>query len=704
MKNENFLVLIISCLILFSCSSPKPTPDTMNPFYSEYGTPYQLPPFGLIKNEHFLPAFREGIRLHKEEVEAIVSNTELPSFSNTIEALEYSGSLLKKVNDVFYNLTSSNTNDTLQQIAKEIAPEISRHNDDINLNPVLFARISQVYEQRDSLNLSREQYKLLENKYKDLVRGGANLKPEDQERFRQINEGLSTLTLQFGDNLLAETNRYRLVIDDERNLSGLPSSVVTAAAETAKEEGMEGKWVFTLDAPSRIPFLQYADNRDLRKELFLAYINKGNNDNENDNKAILSKIVRLRTEKARLLGYASHADFILEKNMAKQPENVYKLLNQLWERSVPVANQKAVELQARINADGRGFSLEPWDWWYYAEKVKKEKYNFDEEALRPYFKLENVIGGVFEVSKRLYGLEFVERKDLQAYHPDARAYEVKEADGTLTGILYMDFFPRSSKRGGAWMNNYRDQYRKEGTNVIPVVTVVCNFSKPSADRPALLSFEEVSTLFHEFGHALHGLLSNCTYPSISGTSVPRDFVELPSQIMENWAAEPEVLQLFALHFETGQPIPAEMITNLKASENFNQAFNMIEYLAASILDMDYHTLKAPFDEDVLAFEKNVMAKIGLMPQIVSRYRSTYFQHIFSGGYSAGYYSYMWAEVLDADAFQAFKETSLFDPATASSFRNNILSRGGTEDPMTLYKQFRGAEPAIEPLLRKKGLL
>ncbi len=700
-----FILAGVLALLVTSCREKQlKMQETVNPFFTEYITPFQVPPFDQIRNEHFMPAFVEGMKQQLEEVNSIIQDQEAPSFANTIEALEYSGSLLRKVSDIFYNLTSSNTSDELQRIAREMAPVMAKHRDDINLNPLLFDRVKAVYAQRDSLGLNQEQYKLLENKYKDFVRGGANLNKEEQERFRKINETLSSLTLQFGDNLLKETNAFKLVIDKREDLAGLPNAVIQAASDAANAAGLPDKWVFTLDNPSRLPFLTYADNRDLRRELFMAYINKGNHGDSTDNKAIVSEIVRLRIERAHLLGYESHADFILEKNMAKEPKKVYELLDKLCQVVLPAATREAEALQNKIKNEGGDFRLEPWDWWYYSEKIKKEKYNFDEEVLRSYFKLDEVINGVFMVANKLYGLQFTERADLPKYHPDARVFEVRESNGSHVGILYMDFFPRESKRFGAWMNNYRDQYRKDGQHISPVVTVVCNFSKPTADQPSLLSYDETSTLFHEFGHALHGLLSDCTYPSLSGTSVPRDFVELPSQIMENWAAEPEVLYMFARHYQTGEPIPEELLENLKNSQYFNQGFTMAEYLAASYLDMDWHTLSSNPQTDVLRFEDNSMKHIGLIPEIVSRYRSTYFQHIFSGGYSSGYYSYVWAQVLDSDAYEAFRHTSIFDPATALSFRQNILEMGGTEDPMVLYKRFRGAEPRIEPLLKKKRML
>ncbi|MFQ6108535.1 MAG: M3 family metallopeptidase, partial [Candidatus Aminicenantales bacterium] len=515
---------------------------------------------------------------------------------------------------------------------------------------------------------------------------------------------LSVLTLKFGENILKEDNRFELVIDKEEDLAGLPQSVVTAAAEAAKERGHEGKWVFTLHKPSMIPFLQYSEKRDLREKIFKAYINRCNHNDELDNKALLSRIVTLRIEKAHLLGYKTHADFILEMNMAKKPENVYGLLDQIWKPALEMAKKESRELQGMIQKEGKDFKLKPWDWWYYAEKVKKAKYDLDEEMLRPYFKLENVRNGAFYVANKLYGLQFIERKDVPKYHEDVKVFEVRDTDNTQVGILYTDYFPRASKRGGAWMNSFRKQYRMDGGEIHPIITNNGNFSKPTGKKPALLSSEEVLTLFHEFGHALHGLLSNCTYYRLSGTAVPRDFVELPSQIMENWAFEPEVLKMYAKHYETGEVIPQELIDKIKKASLFNQGFATVEYLAASYLDMDWHTLSEAGEIDVEKFETESMNRIGLIPEIVVRYRSPYFRHIFSGGYSAGYYSYIWAEVLDADAFEAFKENGLFEPKTALSFRKNILERGGTEDPMSLYIRFRGAEPKVEPLLKRKGLI
>jgi peptidyl-dipeptidase Dcp len=694
------IALISFALVLLFLSGATPQ---QNPFFSEFDTPFQVPPFDQIKEEHYLPAFKEGMKQQLQEIEAIVNSPELPTFENTIEALESSGTLLRRVDNVFGVLNGSMTNEKMQAIAKEAAPLQSKHQDDILLNEKLYQRIKSVYNQKDSLKLTGEQSMLLEKYYKDFVRGGANLDQEKKTRLREINKELSILTVKFGENILKENNRFELVTENEEDLAGLPQAVITAAAETAKERGQEGKWVFTLHKPSMIPFLQFSEKRDLREKIFKAYINRGNNNDDLDNKKILSKIAALRSERANLLGYKTHSDFVLELNMAKKPENVYKLLNQLWEPALKRAKKEAQDLQSMIDEEGKDFKLKPWDWWYYAEKLKKAKYELEDEILRPYFKLENVIDGVFTVANRLYGIQFTERTDIPKYHQDVKVFEVKEADGSHIGILYTDYFPRVSKRGGAWMNSFRKQSKMGGKNIYPVITNNGNFSKPTGDKPALISTEEVLTLFHEFGHALHGLLTNCTYNRLSGTSVSRDFVELPSQIMENWAFEPKVLKMYAKHYETGEAIPQELIDKLKNASLFNQGFANVEYLAASFLDMDWHTLTEPKEMDVDTFENESLNKIGLIPEIIVRYRSTYFNHIFSGGYSSGYYSYIWAEVLDADAFEAFKETSLFDQQTAQSFRKNILAKGGTEDPMTLYKRFRGAEPKVEPLLKKRGL-
>lgn len=692
------LFVILACVV--SCSFAL---QTQNPFFEKWDTPFGVPPFETITNEHFLPAMEEGIQQQKNEIDAIVGNPEPPTFENTIEALEATGDLLTKVGNVFRNLNSANTNEEMQEIAKEAAPIVSKHYDEIMFNEKLFERIKAVFEQKDKLGLTPEQKKLLEDYYREFVRGGANLSPEHKAELAKINEELSVLSLQFGENLLKENNRFELVITDEKDLAGLPENVRTAAAETAKERGHEGKWVFTLHKPSMVPFIQYSDKRELREKIFKAYMNRGNNNDELDTKKILARMADLRVKRAQLLGYETHAHLVLEEYMAKKPENVYDLLNKLWKPALARAKDEAEALQQMIYEEGNDFKLEAWDWWYYAEKLKKAKYALDDEILRPYFELENVRRGVFTLANKLWGITFEEITDIPKYHDEVRVFEVKEADGTHIGILYTDYYPRSSKRGGAWMSAYRIQSSRRGNKVTPVITNVCNFSRPTGDKPALLNFDEVETLFHEFGHALHGLLSDVTYEKLAGTEVAQDFVELPSQIMENWVTEPEMLKLYAKHYKTGETIPQELIDKIKNARLFNQGFATTEYLAASFLDMDWHTLTEPKELDAITFEAKSMNEIGLIPEIVVRYKSYYFRHIFSGGYSSGYYSYIWAAVLDADAFQAFKETSLFDRKTAQSFRDNILARGGTEDPMTLYIRFRGAEPEIDPLLERRGL-
>ncbi len=692
-----FALFIIASLIGGSVSASE------NPFYEEWDTPYGVPDFSLVKNEYYMPAFKDGMKQEMVEIEAIANNTEPPTFENTIEALEATGALLERVSSVFFNLNSSNTDDEMQDIAKKVAPMLSQHGDEIFLNAELFVRVKTVYDKRAELGLDTEQMRLLEEYYKDFVAGGANLQGADKEAFSTINERLSVLSLQFGENVLDENNAFELVIEEESDLAGLPESAIQGAVETAEERGHEGKWVFTLHKPSMIPFLTYSDKRELREQIYKAYINKGNNGNDLDNKAILAEMAALRVQRAHLLGYESHADYVLDRRMAKEPEAVYDLLNQLWTPALARAKTEVDEMQAMIDEEGGDFKLESWDWWYYAEKVKKAKYDFDDEALRPYFELDNVRAGAFEVAGRLFGITFEPRDDIPTYHEDVEVFEVKDADGSHIGIYYVDYFPRASKRGGAWMNSIRKQSRLQGKEVTPVIVNVGNLSKPTDDAPSLLSVDEVATLWHEFGHGLHGLLSDCTYNRLSGTAVPWDFVEMPSQVMENWAMEPEVLALYARHYETGELIPDELIAKMKRARHFNQGFATTEYLAASILDMDWHTLTAPTELEPLAFEDQCLNRIGLIPEIISRYRSPYFRHIFAGGYSAGYYSYVWAEVLDADAFEAFKENGILDHATGMRFRELILARGGTEDPMVLFKRFRGADPTIEPLLKRRGL-
>ena len=703
---RTFLSLFAASVLLSSCNSDKCETSNGNPFFAEYNTPHQTAPFDKIKFEHYKPAFLEGMKQEQAEVLAIANSTEEPTFANTIEAFEKTGELLSKVSNVFYAQKGFNNNDSIAKLAKELSPLETKHSADISLNENLFKRIKTVYDKKDDLKLSVEQNTLLEKMYEGFVRSGANLDADQKAKLREIDEKLSLLTMQFGDNVLKETNAFELVIDKKEDLAGLPESVIGAAAEKATAAGKEGKWMFGLDKPSMLPFLQYSDKRDLREKLYMGYVNRGNNNNEFDNKKNAQEIANLRIERSKLFGFKNHAAYVLDKNMAKTPEKALELLNKLWDAALPNAKKEAVELQKMINKEGGKFKLASWDWWYYSDKVKKAKYALDEEELRPYFEINNVRDGAFALATKLWGIKFVERNDIAKFHEECQTWELQEADGTHIGIFYLDYHPRASKRGGAWMDSFRKQSGL-GTDkeITPIIMNICNFTKPVGDGPALISPDEVETLFHEFGHALHGFFSKCRYNQLSGTSVSRDFVELPSQVMENWCFEPEMLAIYAKHYKTGEVIPTELVNKIQAAGKFNQGFGTVEYLAASMLDMKYHTLTEPLTEDVMTFEKNYLEGLGLIPEIYSRYRSTYFNHIFSSpvGYSAGYYAYIWAGVLDSDAFQAFKDKSLFDQATAKAFRDNVLSQGGTEDPMVLYKRFRGAEPSIEPLLKKRGL-
>lgn len=701
MKSKFFLLIIFLFCSIISAQGNR---DMNNPFFKNWDTPFGTPPFNDIKIEHYLPAFKEGIQEFLREVSVIAENNNPPTFSNTIEALEKSGLLLTNVRRVFDNLNSVITNDEMQKIALESAPLLSKINDDLYLNPKLFSRIKSLNDKKDELNLNPEQKKLLGDWYKSFVLGGANISDSDKGKLRKINEELSVLFVKFSDNILKETNAIGLVIDNKDDLKGLPESVIQGALETAKNKGLEGKWAFTLQRASWTPFLQYSQKRELREKLYKAYINRGNNNNENDTKSLINKIVNLRIQKANLLGFKDFSSLALDRAMAKNPKNVSDFLTQLWTPAVKRAKDEVADMQKIIDNENGSFKLMPWDWWHYAEKVKKEKYDLDESMLRPYFKLENVVEGVFTLTSKLFGLKYVERNDIQIYHPDVKVFEVQEANGKHVGILYTDYFPRETKSSGAWMSEFRTQSNMDGKFITPVIYNCGNFSKPTTDKPALLSIDEVNTLFHEFGHALHGLLSNVTYPSVSGTSVSRDFVELPSQIMENWATEPEMLKLYAKHYQTGEVMPQELIDKLKSARLFNQGFETVEYLAASLLDMDWHTLSSQSEFDAIKFEKESLNKMGIIPEINSRYQSTNFLHIFSSdGYASGYYSYIWAAVLDADAFQAFKETSLFDQKNANAFRKFILEKGGSEEPMELYKKFRGREPKIDALLMRRGL-
>ncbi|MCH7962972.1 MAG: M3 family metallopeptidase [Bacteroidetes bacterium] len=693
------MLLFAGALIFTSCST-----EETNPLLAKWDTLFETPPFDKIKTEHYLPAFEKAIKIHNKEIDKIAKNYAEATFANTIEALDYSGTLLKRVRRVFSAMNESMSNEQMKVISKEVSPMLSNHIDDINLNEELFNRVKEIYEKRESLELNTEQKILLDKYYKGFVRGGANLKDESKEEFRKINEELSVLSVQFGENVLKETNTFELVIDNKDDLEGLPENVISGAAETAIDKGYTGKWVFTIHKPSMIPFLQYSAKRDLRKKIYSAYFLKGDNNNEIDNKKILSRMAMLRLKRARLLGYETHAHYVLEEQMASNPDNVYALLDKLWTPALKRSIQERVEMQEIINAEGNSFELQPWGWWYYAEKLKKAKYNMDEEELRPYFQVENVIDGVFGLATRLWGIKFEERDDISKYHPDVKTFEVKEADGSHIGILYIDYFPRESKRAGAWMDVFQKQYKKDGKMIYPIIYNVGNFSKPTGDKPALLSLDEVHTLFHEFGHAVHGLLSDCTYELISGTDTPRDFVEFPSQVMENWSMHPDVLKYYAKHYETGEVIPKELVDKIQNASLFNQGFETLEYLAASYLDMDWHTITDPVEYDAIKFENESMGRIGLIPEILPRYRSSYFNHIFSGSYSSGYYSYIWAEVLDADAFNAFVQTGdVYNKEFAAKYRKYILASGGTDDSMELYKRFRGEDPSIEPLLKRRGL-
>src|SRR5690554_150312 len=695
---RKILFILIAFMTLIACNESQKSGDHGSIFMTEYDTPFGTPPFDQITFEDYKPAFLAGMEQQTEEVEAIINNTEEPTFENTIVALDNSGKTLSRVSRVFYGLRGTNTDDKMNALAEELSPLLSAHSDNIYLNEDLFKRIKAVHDNSVNLNLTTEQSRLLDEYYKSFVRSGIMLNEADKERLREINKELSSLTLKFGNNLLKETNDYKLVIDNEEDLSGLPASVIANAANE------EGKWVFGLQKPSWLPFLQYADNRDLREKLYKAMYMRGDNDNENDNKAVINDIVNLRIEKANLLGYDSHAHYTLDENMAKTPENVYKLLNELWDYALPQAKKEAAELQKLIDAEGGNFKLQSWDWWYYTKKLREKKYNLNEEETKPYFKMENVREGVFEVANRMWGLNFRKLDNVDVYHPEVEAYEVLDEDGSHLAVFYTDYFPRESKNAGAWMSSFRGQQVLNGENIRPLIFNVGNFTRPTDNTPSLLTLDEVETLFHEFGHALHGMMSNVNYAGVSGTSVSRDFVELPSQIMEHWAFHPEVIKLYAKHYETGEVIPDELIEKINTAANFNMGFNTTELVAAALLDMDYHTLTKKTDINVREFEKAAMSKIGLIEEIIPRYRSTYFSHIFSGGYSSGYYAYLWAEVLDADAFQAFVENGVFDKNTAKLFRDNILSKGNSDDPMTLYKKFRGAEPNPKFLLQNRGFI
>ncbi|MBR1716685.1 MAG: M3 family metallopeptidase [Paludibacteraceae bacterium] len=695
--------LIMMSLALVSLMACNKTEE--NPLLTEQNTPYGVPAFDKVKLEHYMPAFEEAIRQQKAEITAINTNEEAPSFANTIEALDRSGMLLDKVQGVFFNVLEADGNDEMNELAEQISPMLSDLSDGILLNDTLFGRVKAVYEQRDSLGLDAEQMRLLTETYKSFVNNGANLPPEQKARLMEINKELGLLSLKFGNNVVAETNAYQYFVKDEAQLAGLPESAKAAAAEEAEAAGHKGEWMFTPKRTSFTPVLQYCENRELRKELLTAYTTRGNHNNENDNKAVIVREMELRIEKAKMFGYDNPADYILADCMAKDHRTVDAFLASVWEPSLAAAKREAAALQEMLEKDFPGEKLQPWDWWYYTEKLRKEKYDLNEEELKPYFELNNVRKGAFDLAHKLYGINFEKLEDMPVYNPEVEVFKVTEADGSLVGILYTDYFPRAGKRPGAWMNNIMSQYiDAEGVDHRPVIINVGNFNKPTKGNPSLLSMDDVETLFHEFGHALHGLLSKAHYKTLSGTNTPRDFVELPSQFMENYCYEPEIIRTYARHYETGEVIPDSLIRKINDAGKFNQGFVTTELLSASILDMDFHELTTAEGLDVNAFEAQSLQKMGMIDEIIVRYRPTFYNHIFTTGYEAGYYSYTWSAVLDADAFAAFKETGdITNPEVAKRFRH-LLEQGGTRDAQELYEEFRGKAADPQHLLRRKGFI
>ena len=700
-------MIALSVITLASCTSKNETKietEAPNPFLTEYTTPFQVPPFDQIKNEHYLPAFEAGMKEQLAEVKAIVNNEETPTFENTILPFDKSGEILDRVSNVFFNLNECLTNDEMVAIAEDVLPLLSKHSDSIMMNPKLFKRIDYVYQHRNDMGLDDQQIRVVEKYHQDFARNGAALPADKQEELSKINEELSTLSLQFGNNLLKENAAYKLVIEDEKDLAGLPQASIDAAAEQAEKDGMGGKWVFTLSKPSLIPFLQYAENRDLREQMYKAYYNRGDNGNEYDNKDLIKQMLELRQQKAQLMGFDNFANYILDVNMAKDAPTVDKFLIDIFNPAQELAKRELAEMQAIADAEGAGIKLEGWDWWYYAEKLRNAKYNFDENQIKPYLTVDNVRNGMFNAANKLYGVTFTKNETLPIYYPGVETYEVKEANGDFLGILYLDYYPRESKSGGAWCTEFRNSgYDIKGKKIYPVVSLVMNFTPASGDTPALLNWDETETMWHEFGHSLHAFFSDGLYSRTCG-SVPRDYVELPSQIMENWVAEPEVIRMYAKHYKTGEVMPDSLIAKIENSALFNQGFNTTELIAASILDMKFHELTDVTKLDVDAFEKEQMDAIGLMPEILPRYRSTNFAHIFNGGYCAGYYAYTWAEVLDKDAFNYFKTSgNLFNPELAASFRKNCLQECGNDEGMVQYRKFRGQDPEYEPYLKARGL-
>ena len=689
------LLIAGAALALISC-------NMKNPLLTESTAPFGAPEFDKIKNEHYLPAFEQGIAEAKAEIDAIVANQEEPTFENTIEAMEYAGQTLSKVASIFYAVMEAHTDDEKQQIAEQISPMLTEYSMYVSLNNDLFQRVKAVYEKKDELGLDQDQMTLLEDNYKSFVRGGANLSDEDKAVYSKLSEELSLLTLQFSKNVLAATNAYTLHITDSTELSGLPEFVKTMGAETAAEKGLEG-WAFTLDYPSYGPFLKYSTNRELRKQVWMAYNTRAIG-GEFDNTEIVKKIVDLRIKIANILGYETYADYALEERMAKNKTTVDGFIMQLLEPSMEFAKKDVADVLAYAKKNGFEENvLQPWDFSYWSERYQEAEYSLSAEELKPYFQLESCIDAVFGLATRLYGITFEERNDIPVYHQDVKVYEVKDADGTHLSLFYADFFPRASKRGGAWMTDFRGQSVRNGVEYRPFVTIVCNFTKPTADAPALITHDELTTFLHEFGHALHGMLAKGRYPSLTGTSVSRDFVELPSQIMENWAYEPEYLNSFAKHYQTGEPIPAELIEKIVAAKNYLAAYGQVRQLHFGYLDMAWHSLKEVPSVSTVEFEQGVLAPWGVLPAAEGAAFSNSFSHIFSGGYSAGYYSYKWAEVLEADAFSLFKEKGIFNTEVADSFRRNILEKGGSEDEAVIYRNFRGHDPQPEALMKKLGL-
>lgn len=699
-------LLSFSCLlcmaIIFGSCNQKSTMN-INPLLQDFTTVHQTPPFNNIKTEDYLPAFNEALDSARADIAKIIKSKDEPSFENTVLALEYAGPQLEKVSTIFFNINSAETNDEIQAIAREVSPMLTAYSNDIVLNDTLFSRIKTVYDSRSNLNLNPEQLKLLEDSYKGFERKGALLTGEDKERYRSVTTELSKLTLQFGENVLAETNAFQLHVTDSADLAGLPDAIKSAAAEVAKSEEKEG-WIFTLQHPSYVPFMKYADNRELRKQMYMAYASRASQGNEHDNKDIITKIVNLRLEKAKLLGYQNHAAFVLEEQMAKTPAKVGEFLQDLLDRSIEFARKDVADANAYAQKDGLKESFERWDFSYYSEKLKTQTFDFTEEETKPYFPLDKVIDGVLGLANKLYGISFIENKEIPVYHSEVKAYEVLDENGEYLSVLYLDFFPRKGKQGGAWMTTYGDQYIKDGKNVRPFVSLVCNFSRPTEDTPSLLTHNELTTFLHEFGHGLHGMLANTTYKSHSGTSVYRDFVELPSQILENWGNEKEWLQMVGQHYKTGEVIPDELVDKILASANFQSGYQTVRQLSFGLNDLAWHSITAPFEGSVNSFEDAAMAKTELFPAVEGTSFSPAFSHIFAGGYAAGYYGYKWAEVLDADAFSLFKQNGIFDKAIAASFRNNILSKGGTVNPMDLYVAFRGQEPTLDALMERSGLV